>query len=157
MEYFFNFEKLAYVTGSKPTGCILCLIRDNSPTVVNLTVHETELFLVSVNLYPFNPGHLLIFPRRHLTDLREYTVEESQELNMVVNDALGVLDTLYTPAGYNLGYNMGPAAGASIDHLHMHIIPRYPRELGIADLLAGRRALVESPVETARRVKDAWS
>ncbi len=156
MEYFFNFEKLAYVTGKKPDGCILCLIRDNAPEVVNLTVHESELFIVSINLYPFNPGHLMVFPRRHLTDIRELSAAENLELSVLINQTLTLIDGLYNPAGYNIGYNMGAAAGASIDHIHMHIIPRYPRELGIADLLAGRRVLVESPLDSAERVRKAF-
>ncbi|TVR92861.1 MAG: HIT domain-containing protein [Spirochaetaceae bacterium] len=157
MEYFFNFEKLAYVTGKKPEGCILCLIRDKSPDVVNLTVYETESFIVSINLYPFNPGHLMIFPRRHTVDIRDFTSSENNELSLLVNQTLSVLDRLYNPAGYNTGYNMGAAAGASIDHIHMHIIPRYPRELGIADLLAGRRVLVESPMDSSIRVRAAFA
>ncbi len=156
MEYFFNFEKLSYVTGKKPDGCILCLIRDNSPDVVNLTVYESELFMVSINLYPFNPGHLMIFPRRHAVDIRDLSSVENHELSRLVNQTLSVLDQLYNPAGYNIGYNMGAAAGASIDHIHMHIIPRYQRELGMADLLAGRRVLVESPVDSTTRVRAAF-
>ena len=58
------------------------------------------------------------------------------------------------PHAYNIGFNMGPAAGASINHLHLHIIPRYPRETGIADLIAGKRVLVEDPRETTRRLRE---
>ena len=67
---------------------------------------------------------------------------------------LGLLDRSFSPHGYNIGYNMGGAAGASISHLHLHIIPRYPRETGIADLIAGRRVLVEDPRETTRRLRE---
>ncbi|MFV3255000.1 HIT domain-containing protein, partial [Klebsiella pneumoniae] len=61
---------------------------------------------------------------------------------------LDVLDSLYKPAGYNIGYNMGLAAGGSIEHLHMHIIPRYNNEIGIAELLGGKKVLVQNPLET---------
>jgi ATP adenylyltransferase len=64
------------------------------------------------------------------------------------------MDSMYHPAGYNIGFNMGLAAGASIEHLHLHVIPRYPREVGIADLVAGKRVLVESPMESARRIRE---
>jgi ATP adenylyltransferase len=60
---------------------------------------------------------------------------------------------VHNPCGYNIGYNMGQPAGASIDHLHLHLIPRYPNETGIADLIAGKRVLVEEPEETARRIR----
>lgn len=148
MEYFLNFEKLSYLTGAKPEGCILCLIRDGSPEVEKLCVHETPAFMVSLNLYPYNPGHLMVFPKRHITDLRQYSQEEQAEADALVRLCLDVIDSTHHPVAYNIGYNMGLVAGASIDHLHLHIIPRYPREIGIAELFAGKRVLVQDPRET---------
>jgi ATP adenylyltransferase len=107
-----------------------------------------------VNLYPYNPGHLLVFPTRHLTDLRDLEPREERHLTRLTRHLLDALDALNRAGGYNLGYNMGPAAGASIDHLHLHIIPRFPNESGIADLLAGKRVLVEDPRDTARRLRE---
>jgi ATP adenylyltransferase len=147
--YFFNFDKMTYVKGGKPRGCILCLLRDADPTVVDLTVMRDPLFIASVNLYPYNPGHMMIFPVRHIEDVRELTDGESRRLERLQRALLGLLDRAYAPCGYNIGYNMGRAAGASIGHLHLHLIPRYPHETGIADLIAGRRVLVEDPRRTA--------
>jgi hypothetical protein len=76
MEYFFNFEKMAYVMGLKDSGCMLCSIAEKKESVVDLTVYEDPLFLVVVNLYPYNPGHLMVFPRRHIEDVRQMTVEK---------------------------------------------------------------------------------
>jgi ATP adenylyltransferase len=152
-DYFFSFEKYAYVKGTKPARCILCLIREQSPQVVDLTVFRDELFIVTVNLYPYNPGHLLLFPTRHLVDIREYTDEEERRLTELTRYFLDLSEAIHHPVGFNLGYNMGQPAGGSIDHLHLHLIPRYPHELGIADLIAGKRVLVEEPQETARRIR----
>ncbi len=152
-DYFLNFEKIKYLKEKKPKGCILCLIRDGSDKIVDLSIYRDELFIISVNLYPYNPGHLLIFPLRHIEDIREYTEEEEQRLNQLTKYSLELLDRLYSPEGYNIGYNMGLTAGASIRHLHLHVIPRYPRETGIADLIAGKRVLVEDPRETAKKLK----
>jgi len=154
MEYFFNFEKLAYVRGGRPSGCILCLLRDGSSEVEDLTVYRDDLFVVTVNLYPYNPGHLMIFPCRHIEDVRAYTEEESDRFRIVLDGILDRLDKTHHPAAYNIGYNMGRDAGASIDHLHLHVIPRYPHEIGIADLMAGKRVLVESPLDTRERLKE---
>jgi ATP adenylyltransferase len=153
-EYFFNFDKLNYIKGKKPEGCIICLVSENSDQVVNLTVWENESFLVMVNLYPYNPGHLLICPRRHITDIRELSPGEEDMFLTLQRRFLDVMDSMYHPAGYNIGFNMGLAAGASIEHLHLHVIPRYPREVGIADLVAGKRVLVESPMESARKIRE---
>jgi len=157
MEYFFNFEKMKYVKGKKYPGCILCSIVEKRDDVVNRCIWEDEDFLVSVNLYPYNPGHLFIFPRRHLTDIRELTGKQEAKLDRITRSCLNLLDAVYAPSGYNIGYNMGLTAGASIDHIHRHIIPRYPRETGIADLLAGKRVLVESPKVSCERLKKVLS
>ncbi|MDR2072782.1 MAG: HIT domain-containing protein [Spirochaetaceae bacterium] len=157
MNYFFNFEKLAYLRTPKAKGCILCSLRDGSPGVTDTVVYRTEHTAVSLNLYPYNPGHLLIFPLRHVEDIRELHREERESLNAAVDRALTILDSLYTPSGYNLGFNMGLEAGASIQHLHMHLIPRYPRELGIAELLGGKRVLVEDINRTRERLLAAFA
>lgn len=154
MHYFYNFEKLSYVKGDKPHGCILCLLADKSPEVVDLSVYEDQLFIVSVNLYPYNPGHLIVFPRRHIEDIREYTDEEERRLEKLSRYFLDILDELQNPTGYNIGYNMGLVAGASITHLHLHIIPRYPHEAGITDIIAGTRVLLEAPDKTAEKIRE---
>ncbi len=148
---------MGYVKGRKPSACILCLVRDRSEEVEDLSILRDGLFITSVNLYPYNPGHLLVHPVRHIEDVRELTGQEEERLNKLVRYLLDVLDRSYSPQGYNIGYNMGHPAGASIDHLHLHIIPRYPRETGIADLIAGKRVLVEDPRESTRRLREAVS
>lgn len=148
MEYFFNFNKLEYLKGKRPGGCILCLVSQDSDEVENLIVHEQGTMLVSLNLYPYNPGHLLIFPKRHCVDVRQLSDEERTDLFATQNRCLDVLDSIFKPAGYNIGFNMGLIAGASIEHLHMHIIPRYSNEIGIAELLGGKKVLVQNPLET---------
>jgi len=157
MGYFYNFEKIAYLKSPKPDECILCLIRDKSSAIENLTVYETDLFNVSLNLYPYNAGHIIVFPLRHVEDMRELTADEPLALTDIVNTSLEILDREFSPTGINYGCNMGLDAGASIEHLHFHIIPRYPRETGIADLIAGKRVLVENPLDTLRKLRRAFS
>ena len=103
--YFFNFRKMAYFKGKKPDGCILCHVKNNNPEVENLTVYNDDLFCVSVNLYPYNPGHLIIFPKRHIKDIRNFSEEENEILIKIKYRLLDILDSLYSPAGYNIGYN----------------------------------------------------
>jgi ATP adenylyltransferase len=119
-------------------------------------VHESPSFIVSLNLYPYNPGHLIIFPRRHIVDIRDLAKEERDELDGLVDESLCALDRTMKPSAYNIGYNMGLAAGASIEHLHLHIIPRYLREIGIAELIAGSRVLVQDPIETQKLLSEAF-
>ena len=154
-DYFFCFDKITYVQGAKSKKCILCSIIKNEEDVVNLEVYQDDFFVISVNLYPYNPGHLILFPKRHLIDIREYTSQEEKRLLFLQKECINILEKLYSPGGFNIGYNMGSPAGASIQHLHLHIIPRYPREIGIADLIGGKKVLVENPIQTRDRIKEA--
>ena len=157
MEYFFNFEKIAYLKEEKPAGCILCRLRDGDPHINDTIVHRSEDIAVCLNLYPYNPGHCLIFPIRHAEDIRALTITERHSLDAMLDKVLGALDMLYNPAGYNIGFNMGREAGASIEHIHLHVIPRYPHEMGIAELLGGKRVLVEDLNKSAERLREALS
>ena len=157
MEYFFNFEKIAYLKDDKPEGCILCRLLDGDPQKNDTIVHRSGDMAVCLNLYPYNPGHCLIFPTRHAEDIRNLTETERHSLDAMLDKVLGALDSLYSPAGYNIGFNMGLEAGASIEHIHLHVIPRYPHEIGIAELLGGKRVLVEDLHQSAQRLREALS
>jgi ATP adenylyltransferase len=153
MEHFLNFSKAKYVRSKKVGGCVLCRIEKQDPEVEDLTVFRSRFHTCTINLYPFNPGHLLIYPQRHIEDVRQLREEEEEELWRLRNYALDMLDAVYRPQAYNIGYNLGLAAGASISHIHLHMIPRYSNEVGIPELLGGKRVLIEDPRETRDRLK----
>jgi len=151
--------KISYARGVKrpDVECILCAIVDGSDQVVRLDVYRSELFIVALNLYPYAPGHLMVFPQSHITDVRMLDDEEVMELHRLQNLCLDVLEELYTPHGFNLGYNLGKAGGASIEHLHLHIVPRYSRETGFIDIIGGAKIIVEDPNITLSRVREAFA
>ncbi|UCH79474.1 MAG: HIT domain-containing protein [Candidatus Coatesbacteria bacterium] len=136
--------------------CILCDIARGADTVVNLQVARDNGFVVSLNLYPYNPGHVMIFPARHVEDPRELSPDELGHLARLQNLALDVLAAEYQAGGFNVGFNLGEAAGASLPHLHLHVVPRYKRELGVLDVLSGTKIIIEDPHETQRRLRAAF-
>jgi ATP adenylyltransferase len=153
----FSIHKLNYIKDKKPKeACILCCVARGETGDENLSVAEGPLAVVCVNKFPYNSGHILIFPKRHLTDYRTLSGEEETEINLLLRRSLDVLDALYEPSGYNVGYNIGDFAGASIAHLHLHVIPRYRNELGFVDIVGGAKIVVEDPSETMRRLKDEF-
>jgi ATP adenylyltransferase len=146
--------KLAYVKGDRPkVECILCAVCAKDKRVAKLEVYRTERWVASVNLHPYNVGHMLLFPIRHVKDVRELGKAEAAELQVVQGLCLDALDALYSPAGYNVGFNINRPAGASIEHLHLHIVPRYPNEAGFMDILSETRTIVESPRETVAKLR----
>jgi len=153
-DHLFNTEKIKYVKGDKPAvECILCAVRDGSPEVKDLTVYSSERFIVAVNLYPFNSGHLMIFPARHVTSLGALDDAEAMELHRLTVKTIEILEAEFAPAGFNVGYNLGRGSGASIGHVHVHIVPRYENEVGFLDVLAGSRVVVVDPVEARDRLR----
>ena len=138
--------KLDYVQGTaKPNvDCILCAIRDNDERVKSLKVYEDELIFVILNIYPYNVGHLMVCLNRHIKKLIDLTKEEIVHIFRTIQGLQLLLDELYSPYGYNVGLNQGKNAGASIDHIHWHVVPRFPSELGYIDIVGKARIVVES-------------
>ena len=158
MDYLYSFSKYDYVKSKKKADydCIICEILKNNDKLDNLIVYSSSLVSVSINLYPYNSAHLLIFPNRHITDIRELLANEENEITFLLKKSLDIIDELYKPSGYNFGYNMGTNSGASIAHIHQHIIPRYPNELGLADLIGGAKVMIEDPRVTKERLKERF-
>lgn len=152
--------KAGYVRGDeKPeVACILCSIRDRDPRVRSLEVWRGAGNVAVLNLYPYNPGHLMVFPERHVVELGELADDEARTLLLAVNLCVRVLKERYAPKGFNVGFNIGDVSGASIDHLHAHVVPRYGSELGFIDIIGGAKIMIENPeshLEELRREFEA--
>jgi ATP adenylyltransferase len=145
--------RLPYVTGSKEQGCVFCAARaagDAHP----LVVWGGAAALVILNKYPYNNGHLMVVPHRHLSSLGELSLEELQEVALLTQRAETVLQEGYRPAGINVGINVGKAAGAGIDdHLHVHLVPRWAGDTNFMTTIGATRVLPESLEDAAVRLR----
>ena len=151
-------NKKAYLTGEKrpKVDCILCEVIKNNPDVENLLIWKNDIVGVSVNLYPYTSGHVFLFPIRHITETSQFTDEEVLQMHKVSLFTINVLKELYNPGGFNIGYNIGYCSGASIEHVHQHIVPRYKRELGFIDIISGAKIFIEDPMETMKNLRKAF-
>ncbi len=150
--------KAGYVRGEeKPdVDCILCSIRDEDSRVKSLEVWRNENDIAVLNLYPYNPGHLMVFPQRHVIEPSDLTDEEMLQFFLSINLAIKVLKGRYAPKGFNIGFNIGEVSGASIPHLHAHVVPRYGSELGFVDIIGGAKVLIENPETYLEEMKAAF-
>ena len=150
-------NKLGYSRGERPAvDCILCAVAADDPRVESLVLHRAHGFFVTLNLYPYNPGHLMVVPARHVEHLRELNEDEVLALHRLQMLSIGVLEREYRAIGFNIGYNLGRTSGASIAHLHLQIVPRYGVELGFFDILSDSRVIVEDPRVTRERLLGAF-
>lgn len=153
----FSINKLNYAKGERPpVECILCGVSEKHPDVPNLTICETELSIISVNLFPYNPGHMIIFPKRHMLSIKDLTDSEVLDMHRLRVKALDILSTAWRAQGFNLGFNLGKNAGGSIPHIHEHIVPRFPNEVGYLDVLADTRVVIYDPYKMMDDIRKLW-
>jgi ATP adenylyltransferase len=133
-------------------GCVFCTaveekIDDGSSLVV---FRRNNIFLV-LNLYPYNNGHLMVVPNRHISDLSEITTAEFAEITSQIILATEALKLLYSPHGFNVGANIGKAAGAGIDtHLHFHIVPRWNGDTNFMPIVGEAKVISHELIETKK-------
>ena len=134
--------RMEFLTSDKPDGCVFCALPKANDDRKNLIVHRGQRCFVILNKYPYNNGHLMIVPTRHLADFRQLDTDEGQELFALAQRSIEVLKQAYGPEGFNVGMNLGAAAGAGIrDHLHLHVVPRWNGDTNFLPVLADVKAM----------------
>lgn len=118
--------RLEYILGPKPDACVFCLPKGTEEDEERLVVHRGMWNFVIMNKFPYNNGHIMVTPYRHLMDIAALTPEESSELFHLLQIGTIVLRQRFSPQGINIGLNLGEAAGSGIrEHLHFHLVPRW--------------------------------
>jgi ATP adenylyltransferase len=151
--------RLEYIQGAgEQAECVFCEESDgNLAEGEALLVNRGEAAIAILNKYPYSSGHLMVAPGRHVGSLAEVTDEEALEIHRLAVSAIGVLDRVYGPGGFNLGWNLGHVAGAGIaDHVHLHVVPRWSGDTNFMPVLADVKVLPEHLLETRDRLRAAW-
>lgn len=144
--------------GGKQVECVLCEALRNEASDDSLVVHVAPLNFVMMNLYPYNSGHLMVAPRRHVATLQGATMEELDEMMALARRLEAVMAEAYRPDGVNLGMNLGKPAGAGVaDHLHLHFVPRWSGDTNFMTVSGGTRVIPEDPREACRRLRGYFS
>jgi len=145
----------AYVSsGARDPQCVLCRSLERASEKDSLVVHAGAHNFVVMNLYPYNAGHVMIAPRRHIGSLSEASPEELSDMMGLARRMEQVLGEAYTPDGINLGMNLGKAAGAGVaDHIHLHVVPRWVGDTNFMTTVGGTRVIPEDPAEACVRLR----
>jgi ATP adenylyltransferase len=159
MERLWTPWRLDYVTeASVPLpGCIFCAAVAG-PEPDPLVVFRGRTAFVILNKFPYNNGHLMVVPQRHIGRLVDLTAEELAEFATLTQSAERVLTDIYRPHGFNMGLNLGRSAGAGVlDHVHMHVVPRWNGDTNFMAVVGETRVLPEELPATAARVKSGFA
>jgi len=149
--------RMEYIRMAKPEGCILCEKPAQDCDVANYILHRGGKNFVIMNTYPYNPGHLLIAPYRHLGGLDDLNDEERNEHFVLVCRCLELLREKFHPDGFNVGINMGKVAGAGIDsHVHTHVVPRWQGDVNFMPVISDVRVVPEALAETFEKLKGGF-
>lgn len=155
-------HRLAYIKGERPSGdaggdhCPFCDLTE--PARDDLVVARGRLVYVIMNLYPYNPGHLLVCPYRHVPDYTDLTTEELVEFGEFTQRAMQVLREASGAHGFNIGMNQGSSAGAGIAaHLHQHIVPRWGGDTNFMPVVGHTRVLPQLLADTRTLLEHAWN
>ena len=150
--------RLEYIqSADELEGCLFCLAAEDGDDEEKLVVHRGSWALVLLNKYPYASGHLMVAPYRHVGDFAELENEEALEIHRLGGQGIGALAQTYAPQGYNLGWNLGRIAGAGVvDHVHMHLVPRWAGDTNFMPVLADVKVMPEHLAETRRRLAEAW-
>ncbi len=151
--------RLEYVAqADEQEGCVFCLEGAGALAgETSLLVHDGADAIALLNKYPYSSGHVMVAPRRHVGDLSGLTGDEVLELHALAVAAVDVLGRVYGPEGFNLGWNLGRAAGAGIaDHVHLHVVPRWSGDTNFMPVLADVKVVPEHLLVTRDRLRAAW-
>jgi ATP adenylyltransferase len=151
--------RLEYITqADELEGCVFCAeAAGEVPESESLVVRRSASGLALLNKYPYSSGHLMAAPTRHVGAFSELTDAEALEIHGLARSALDALACVYCPDGFNLGWNLGRAAGAGIaDHVHLHVVPRWSGDTNFMPALAEVKVIPEHLLETRDRLREAW-
>jgi ATP adenylyltransferase len=146
----------AYLEGGseQSSACFLCDIAASDDDKKNFVLLRATRVFVLLNLYPYNSGHLMVAPYEHTGDFAHLNAETAAEMTAVTQRSVDALDKAYQPHAFNIGMNLGRAAGAGVpDHLHAHVVPRWSGDTNFMPIVAETKVLPESLDQTYDRIE----
>jgi ATP adenylyltransferase len=149
--------RLEYIkSADEDSGCVFCRAVEGDDEE-RLVVHRGSHAIALLNKYPYSSGHFMVAPTRHMGEYGDLDEEEVLELHRLASAGMGALAELYAPQGYNAGWNLGRIAGAGVvDHVHLHVVPRWAGDTNFMPVLADTKVLPEHLQETRRKLADVW-
>jgi ATP adenylyltransferase len=158
MNHLWSPWRMTYIENhTKEVGCVFCNAQSKEDSAENLIVFRGEHAFVILNLYPYTSGHLMVVSYEHKPNLEELDVETRTEMMELTSRSTMILRKLYKTESFNVGINIGEAAGAGVvGHVHIHVVPRWTGDTNFMSTLGATRVLPEALEDTYKRVREAF-
>lgn len=146
--------RIKYIQGKKTKGCIFCQKPRQKKDKLNYIITRKKHVYSLLNIFPYNNGHIMVAPYRHINELEKFNINERLELMELITQTMKLLRKKLKPQGFNIGINVGKVAGAGIDnHLHVHIVPRWDADTNFMPVLAKTKIISQSLDELYKLLK----
>lgn len=158
MNHLWSPWRMEYIeNNNKEEGCVFCNAQSQQDSAENLIAYRGKLSYVILNRFPYTSGHLMVIPFQHVPNLEELDPDTRAEMMELTSHCTRVLKDIYRPQGFNVGVNIGEAAGAGVlGHVHIHIVPRWKGDTNFMSSVGGVRVLPEALEATYQRVKERF-
>jgi len=155
--YLYSPWRLDYILSEKCDGCIFCCKPDAKDDAKNLIVFRSRHCYVILNIFPYNNGHVMVVPYKHVSTLSKLPKPALNDLFATVQMTESVLEKVYKCEGMNIGINIGKAAGAGVDeHVHVHLVPRWNGDCNFMTVVGGKRVIPEAFESAYKKIKAAF-
>lgn len=158
MDHLYTPWRMAYIKGEKKPveGCVFCN-KINADDDAELVVARLEHVYVTLNAFPYSNGHVMVVPYQHIESQEALSLPALTELMATVNHCIAALRKIYNPPAFNIGANIGAAAGAGIAaHYHFHVVPRWPGDANFMTSVADTRVIPDTLENTYRDLREVW-
>ncbi len=149
--------RMAYILSEKkPESCVFCdAFTQISKDDKNYVLYRSEFCFVIMNIFPYNPGHIMVVPNRHINHIKLLTKSESSDIFSTIQKFCNILETAIKPDGFNIGMNLGSVSGAGIvDHIHFHIVPRWSGDTNFMSTISDTKVISESLRATYNKIRE---
>lgn len=158
MKHLWTPWRIDYILGPKPDECVFCIPKSTEEDKDRLILHRGKRCFVIMNKFPYNNGHLMVCPYRHVMAIEDLTPDESQELMQLLQQCSAILKEHFNCEGVNIGLNQGQAAGAGVrEHLHFHLVPRWNGDSSFIAVMDEVRCIPQFLSETWQQLKPHFS
>lgn len=148
--------RMTYIStiAGRSEGCFLCEAPRNPDERSALVLFKGKYSFIILNKYPYNTGHLMIAPYRHVASIEDLTEEEMREIGLLLKASVEALRAVYRPEGFNIGINIGDVAGAGVPgHIHVHVVPRWKGDANYITVVGGTKVISQTLEDTYDRLR----